>query len=269
MKKMRGEFPMYSTSKLLRHALLAIAVISVFTENAQADAKKSDAEKPVHGWTFEITPYLWVSGLNGTVGASQLLPPADIDLSFADLLRHLNFAAYVAGEARHGRFGILADFEYAKVSANSSRFTPLGQAQLQTKNFNSTIEGAYRFVDSPSVTVDGVAGVRIFSVKNELSFGFLPNRSASGSETWADPVAGIRIIVPIQSGFFANAYGDVGGFGISANWTWELYGGIGYNFNETITGYAGYRYMDVRHQDNGFIYDVAMRGPLIGVGFRF
>ncbi|MEA2782101.1 MAG: hypothetical protein QOK29_3645 [Rhodospirillaceae bacterium] len=264
MEKMRGESLMYSTSKLLRHALLAASVILVFAANAQAGAKKSG-----DGWTFEITPYLWIAGLNGTVGASERLPPADIDVSFSDIFSHLKFAAYVVAEARHERFGILADIEYAKLTADSSRFTPLGQAQLEVKSFNSTIEGAYRFVDTPSFMLDGLAGVRIFSVENQLSFGFLPNRSASSSNTWVDPVIGIRVIVPIRSGFFVNGYGDVGGFGISADWTWEIYGGVGYNFNDSITGYAGYRYLDVDHQDGGFIYDVSQRGPLIGVGFRF
>jgi opacity protein-like surface antigen len=178
----------------------------------------------------------------------------------------------VAGEARHGRFGILGDVMYVELKADASTPGPLfGSGTLKVKDFTSTIEGAYRVVDSPSVKLDGLAGVRIFSIDNELSLssGILAARSGTSGDTWADPVVGVRAMVPFGSGFFVNGYGDVGGFGISGDLTWQLYGGLGYNFNNWLTGYAGYRYLDIHHEDGGFVFDVAQQGPLLGVGLRF
>jgi len=232
-------------------------------------------KKTADGWTFQVSPYFWMSGIKGDVGAFERVPPSSIDVSFSDIFSHIDWpaAVMVAGEARHGRFGILGDVIYVELDAGASTPGPLfGSGTLKVKDFTSTIEGAYRVVDSPSVKLDGLAGVRIFSIDNELSLssGILAARSGSNGDTWADPVVGTRAIIPFGgSGFFANAYGDVGGFGISGDLTWQLYGGIGYNFNNWLTGYAGYRYLDIHREDGGFVFDVAQQGPLLGAAFRF
>ena len=77
-----------------------------------------------------------------------------------------------------------------------------------------------------------------------------------------------RVILPIAGGFFANAYGDVGG-GPNSDLTGQLYGGFGYNFNETFTAYVGYRYLTMHHATERLDFDIAQQGPLIGLGIRF
>ena len=133
-----------------------------------------------------------------------------------------------------------------------------------------TLDGAYRFIDSDAFKLDALAGVRIMSVDNDLSFSgaLLPPRSDNGGDTWADPVVGLRTILPIGGGFVANALGDVGG-GPNGDLTWQIYGGIGYDFNESVSAYVGYRYLSMNHQDGNFKYNINQQGPIIGVGFRF
>lgn len=261
---------MNSRASLVRKAIIGATMVILATSGtSQAGAKKTS-----DGWTFEVSPYLWMSGINGNVGIFQRVPPTSIDLSFSDIFNHIDWpaAVMVAGEARHGRFGILADVIYVELKADGSTPGPLfGGATIKVKDFTSTIEGAYRVVDAPAIKLDGLAGLRIFSVDEELnlSAGILQARSGSDSNTWVDPVIGMRAIVPFGSGFFVNGYGDVGGFGISDDLTWQLYGGLGYNFNNWLTAYAGYRYLDIHHEDGAFIWDIAQQGPLLGVQFRF
>ena len=113
-------------------------------------------------------------------------------------------------------------------------------------------------------------GVRIMSIDNELSFSgaLLPPRSDNGGDTWADPVVGLRTILPIGGGFIANALGDVGG-GPNGDLTWQIYGGIGYDINKSVSAYVGYRYLSMNHQDGNFKYNINQQGPILGVGFRF
>jgi predicted porin len=92
--------------------------------------------------------------------------------------------------------------------------------------------------------------------------------SDSGGDTWADPLVGVRVILPIGKGFFANGLGDVGG-GPGGDLTWQLYGGLGYNFNQTFAAYVGYRYLAMNHQDGNFLFNINQQGPLVGVGIRF
>ena len=41
------------------------------------------AENP-SGWEFQVSPYAWMSGLNGELGTIPGAPPVDADLSFND-----------------------------------------------------------------------------------------------------------------------------------------------------------------------------------------
>jgi hypothetical protein len=234
------------------------------------------AKKTPDGWTFEVSPYLWMASLSGDVGVFDRLPPSSVDINFNQLFNHINWpkVAMLSGEARNGRFGILGDVIYMSVGAEKATPGPLfGSAALDiTENVTATLEGAYRIVDTPSVKVDGMAGARLFSVglQLDLSPGTLAARSGSQSNTWVDPLIAARVIVPFGEGFYASAYGDVGGFGISGgDLTWQFFGSVGYNFNDSISAYAGFRYMDIQHQDGGFVYDVAMQGPMLGVGIHF
>src|SRR5262245_16531506 len=66
-------------------------------------------------WQFEITPYAWLVGLKGT---SQIgnFPPTSTDMSASDVIDHLDFALFGLFEARKGRWGLLFDGMYSKLS---------------------------------------------------------------------------------------------------------------------------------------------------------
>ncbi|MFM0482034.1 hypothetical protein PQQ81_15990 [Paraburkholderia strydomiana] len=259
-----------SSSHPFRNVIVCLTLGTLAaTASAQADQTKTG-----NGWTFEISPYLWMSGVRGDVGVFERLPPSSIDVSFGDIFNHIDWPAvvFVSGEAWKGRFAILGDVQYIKLKASASTPGPLfGTGTLVQQNFHSTIAGAYRFIDSPKITVDGLAGARIFYVNNELTLtsALLRGRSGSSSDAWVNPVIGVRGTLPFATGFSVDGYLDAGGFGISSDWTWQIYGGVGYRFKKWLTAYAGYRYLDVRHRNGGFLYDVTQQGPVLGIRFIF
>jgi hypothetical protein len=225
--------------------------------------------QPSSGWTFQITPYLWLAGLGGDITTPRGRS-ASFDASIGDVLSHLDGGLMLLGEARHGRWGILADFDYAKLSSDHSSFNPLlGQPSVTVKEYLGTLEGGYRFIDSPGFQFDGMVGVRVMSLNADLGFSgsILPPLSDSANDTWADPILGLRAIVPIGSGFSANIYGDVGGGPNS--FTGQIYGGFGYDFNATISAYVGYRYLTMHRTPSNLHYEISQQGPLIGLGIRF
>lgn len=74
-------------------------------------------------WTYSFTPYIWATSLNGSTTVKGRT--TDIDASFFDILDHTQFpkglfqlAAF--GEARYGRFGLLADIAYMKLGLGAS-----------------------------------------------------------------------------------------------------------------------------------------------------
>jgi hypothetical protein len=137
-----------------------------------------------------------------------------------------------------------------------------------------TVNGGYRFVDTPSIQVDGMIGTRIFSYGLDVSTSgglVLPPLSDSRSITWADPILAGRVILPFDDGkapWFASIYGDGGG-GPNSDLTWQFFGGVGYNFNKSITGFVGYRYLEVQHSTGNFSFRFNQQGPMLGVAFRF
>jgi hypothetical protein len=257
---------------MLLGALLAtfLSTEAARAQDASTGSASAKDAKPTSGWTFQITPYLWLAGLGGDVttpgGRS-----ASFDASIGDVLSHLDGGLMLLGEARHGRWGILADFDYAKLSSDHSSFNPLlGQPSVTLKEYLGTLVGGYRFIDSPGFKFDVMGGVRVMSISADLSFSgsILPPLSASGGDTWADPIFGLRAIVPLGSGFSANIYGDVGG-GPNSDFTGQLYGGFGYAFNDTISAYVGYRYLTMHHTPSNLHFEISQQGPLIGLGIRF
>jgi len=51
--------------------------------------------------------------------------------------------------------------------------------------------------------------------------------------------------------------------------TWDAFGGVGYKFNDTISAIAGYRHMDVDYHHNGFVFDIDLSGPVVGMTVNF
>ncbi len=244
-------------------ALVLLAACGMSAARAQDAGTGSD-------WGFQITPYLWLAGIGGDVTTPRGLS-GSFSQSIGDVLGNLDGGLMLLGEVRYRRWHLLADFDYARLTTDASRSGPiLGQGSLDTREYLGTLDAGYRFFDLDRLKLDGFIGVRAMSINNNLSFsgGLLPPRSDSSGDTWADPLLGIRAIVPIGAGFFANAYGDVGG-GPNGDLTWQLYGGLGYSFNKTIAAYVGYRYLAINHDVNGFSFDIGQQGPLIGVGLRF
>ena len=61
----------------------------------------------------------------------------------------------------------------------------------------------------------------------------------------------------------------VGGFGIGSHLTWDTFGALGYQFNNSISTVAGYRHLEMDYERKGIVFDAALSGPVIGMTIRF
>ena len=66
-------------------------------------------------WSVEVTPYLWVAGLDGDTAAHGAGSEIDTDYEFFSL-DNLDFALGTAVEAHRGRWGMLYDAMYVEFS---------------------------------------------------------------------------------------------------------------------------------------------------------
>lgn len=222
-------------------------------------------------WTFDVSLYGWLPGLDATIDTPY--GQVEADGGGGDVLENLDMAFMSTLEARNGKWGVLLDVIYADLSDDKA--TPLDLAfkdvQLETKMTAASGYAIYRAYEDAHVTVDAGLGFRTFSVDLQANFesaGRVRDRDFDDSETWTVPLVAGRVIAPFSEHWFATAYADAGGWSGDAL-TWQAFASLGHRFNERWSAQLGYRYMDIQKEIGGRDYDFALSGPLTGATFRF
>ena len=222
--------------------------------------------------TFRFAPNVWTAGLEGTIRTRERVPPVEADASFFDILENLDIALMVTGEVRYKRLVFLTDINYLKLSTDEGTPGPLFSGfDVDNKTFFISAGAGYRVYDAAPFGFDVLAGLRFWNIDNEVTFkpGVLPRVKVSGSESWVDPIIGVRGIADLGSGFYTAVYADIGGFGVASRFTWQIQGLVGYEFGSSAAAQIGYRHLSVDYRDGAFIWDVELSGPLIGLSFKF
>ena len=221
-------------------------------------------------WTFTMAAYLWATGLEGRLRTLPPLPAANVSIGFDQVVKNLDGGIMAAGEAQYGRALLFFDLIASKISPDKT-FFPAGFPARITVESGSTIAlgaAGYRIVDDPAYSVDGFVGVRGFSVNTKLRVQTLPATLVlSESEQWADAVVGARVKVNFNESFYATLMGFAGGGG--SRYEWDVFGGLGYNFTKSVSGFAGYRAMKVDYRNGTFVFDALQHGPMFGIVSRF
>jgi hypothetical protein len=222
-------------------------------------------------WKFQATVYGWLTALNGDVGA-RYKQPVSVDMSFADVLDHLQGVFMGAFEARNDTWMVLIDVVWSKLGA--SHTTRYG-GQLDFSQTLGLAEGyvGYRLpVGGPALDVRGLVGVRGQRLSAKAThFGVLPvfDRSFTGSVEWADPVIGLAVHYDIDKRWFVDAIGDIGGFGVGSKLTSQGFAAVGYRWTDTISTSLGYRALYTDYDKGGTVYKTTMHGVFVGLGVSF
>lgn len=221
-------------------------------------------------WHFEVVPYFWLASLHGTTGTD--IRTVQVDESFGDVFDNLKFALMGAFGARKGKFVLQADTEYVSLEDNGATPGPLfSDATLRIKMFIFSPQAGYRLYSDPDkgASIDVLGGMRVWHLSTEIDFGagILPATQFDASRTWVDAIGGLRGRTAISEKAFVTGNFNLGGGG--SKFTWQVFGGLGYNIKPNISLIGGYRVLDVNYQRDNFRYDINQRGPIVGLGFRF
>jgi hypothetical protein len=204
-------------------------------------------------WTFQGSLYGWLPGLSTTIGTP--FGDYDVESSGSDALSNLDMTFMGTLEARTGKWGLIGDLLYVDLSDETGspfdrRFE---EATLETTTAAFSGYAVYRTYQSDSAIVDAGAGFRVFDLGLDLglrSADSRPDYDASESETWAVPLVAVRLILPLTESWFATAFAD-GGLTSSDTSTWQVFGSVGYRFNERWSTQLGWRYMDIEKELGG------------------
>ena len=222
-------------------------------------------------WHFAFAPYFYLTGLRGTVGARGRT--IDLDASFGKIWDNLDLGLMGAVEVSKKRFVSLTDVQWVKLS--NKRDTPGGLFETAKVGVNLFIldpEVGYRLFTSKVGALDVLGGARIWSVETNLNVtsGRLSGFDVSQRKTFAAPVVGVRGLINLSPKFYVSGKFDIGGAGIGADLTTQVFGGVGYRLFRSTALMGGYRYLQVDYDDSkGFLFDTRMNGFVIGAKFTF
>ena len=262
------------------------------------------------GWEFRVTPYAWAPSVNGDVTVRG--QSADIDMSFWDLFdsgssgAQLDSLAALMGyvEARNGRWGIYGDVVWGKFDFSGDAVkqrNPIANLNVSARakaglgyeitmaESGLTYEVARWAGTSSATALDLLGGARYWNQELDLSLAVdasvdLGNlglqRSGSlavarsGTLEWVDPFVGFRVRHELAPGSELQFLGDIGGFGVGSDLTWQLFAGYGFDFwQSNLHGVIGYRALAVDYTSdsnaNRNNLDLILHGPVVGLSFQW
>lgn len=243
---------------------LTLALISTgITTPAQAQSDD---------WEVVLAPYVLFASINGDVAIGRV-NAQPVDVSFGDILKNLQFGFMLHSEVRKGAWGVMLDAFYAKLGSDLS--TPLGgvlDVNVQELVFEALLSRRFAL---PKGSIDAYAGIRYWDLDLDLELEGLVNRAADRGDSWVDPVIGSRLIQYVADDWFLMLRGDIGGFGMGSDFSWNVQGGVGYEVSDLFSLVAQYKALGVDYQNDEegspdfLLYDAITHGPLLGFVFRF
>jgi hypothetical protein len=220
-------------------------------------------------WQFQLTPYLWIPTINGRAGIGNLV--TDTSVSVGNAKVELNFGFMGTFEARKNKLIILTDLQYSDIATEKGNPGPLfSSSRASFKTFVFDPEVGYRILNNgKGATLDVLGGLRYWHLNADLAFraGFLPAVEVTRSRSWVDGVVGLRGRAALSPRWFVVGKADLGGGG--SKFTYQLFGGVGVNVGKRFALVGGYRDLNVNYDKDGFLFDMSLHGPILGIGMKF
>ncbi len=243
-------------------ALLALLCATAATAQGPGEGPGPDT------WEYMLTPYLWVAGLDGELTVRGI--SVDVNASFGDIVENLEIALPLHFEARKKRWALLADLFFLDLQQDIDPAGILPAAEVDVDTLFAELLGAYRVSESAEV----IFGGRYTDYDVGIQFFGPAGFQIDGGRDWLDPIVGFRLgWASPGSGVVFLLRGDVGGFGVGSELTWNLHAYIAANISRKVSAGIGYRILDTDFEEGSgtdlFRYDIQQSGVDIGFTFHF
>ncbi len=256
----------------MRNVVLTVLVLFLFSKPAIAQ----------DNWT-EMGLYVFATDVSGDLEVGNF--STDVDVSFSDILENLDIGVLGLVEHRSGDWMFILDLAYLSLEADNKASNGMASVKIGTEAVQSIVEGfighrLYKKLEKNKTkyAIDVLAGARYVNIDLDTS----ANVSALGTGAkialdsdidFIDPVIGSRFRYNINKTWGISIYGDIGGFGIGSELTWQAICLVNYNIENDYRIYAGLRYLHFRYEDDTALgnleWEANYSGPVIGFAKRF
>ena len=252
---------------------LAMAVCAVLGTPGRALAQTDR-------WEVDVAPlYFWVATTDGNlaINGTKNIP---VYMDFADAASKLAGAFSFHGEAHRGRWGVLGDINFMRLSTDTSYTTPILNAPVAgTFQFDQVLfNGKVAYEVTPGSKLHVVGGIRTLTMSPNVRFtGPVGGQLASIdiSSTHVAGVAGFIYRPRLGNKVVLLTQADIGG---GSAFTWSATGGIEFQIKPWIGLAAAYSALridtgNVPKSGNGAVkdlqYAVTQYGPAFSLVFHW
>ncbi len=250
-------------SKIIALLIISLTYIGSFAQEISQEKK----------WKFLIEPYVMFPNMTGETGVRDL-PSVDVDANVSDIFSRLQFGAMLYLEAKTDKWAITSDLLYMSLKQDITPNIIINSGELTAKQLGYELAGLYRILPF----LEAGVGMRLNSINSEVNIlrntlgGGTQELGASLSRTWIDPIIIARYTADIDNKWLFTVRGDIGGFGIGSDFSWQAQGYVGYRFSKLFQTSIGYRAIGVNYDTGSgaerFRYDMLTFGPNIRFGFN-
>lgn len=218
-------------------------------------------------WTGQITAYGWGAGVKGDFTPLDGAPTLSFDKSLSEILEDLDGAVFLTGLARRGDVVVFGDYTYS-ASSRQGRVPPGIPAAGELTMQSLTLAAGLRLTPADNGTIDVLAGLRSWKIDGSVSVP-LAGVQIAPEQSFTDPIIGLRANAVLTDRWSVLGYGDVGGFGVGSELTWQAAVTVNYQATDKLFLSAGWRELYVDYAKGGTRFDGSMAGPVIGATFTF
>jgi len=250
-----------------RHTHLSVIAVSILGCCA-TPALAADGD-----WEHTVVIYGMGAALDGEAQIGNVKVP--IDLSMSDVFDALEMGAMAAYRADNGTWSISADATFMGLggTAEGDREILKGDLDMDQATFMGTVGRRLTPNLEALFTLAYVDLSTDLKVTARLPGGGSESRKASEGASWVDPLVGLQYNVPFADAWRFNLRGDIGGFGVGSEFTYQVLANLRWQANDTLGVIFGYRLIGFDYEDgNGSDYeryDLTEQGPLVGVSIGF
>jgi hypothetical protein len=267
--KQRIQSIIHSSGKLF--AFLSLSFLLLFIGYQPLAAQSAAPEKK---WNFLTDIYLMFPYMDGEtgIGESLILP---VDANPGDIFSKLKMGAMLYLEAQTDKWAVTSDLVYMNLKQDVTPGTIVSSGNVNAKQLIWEAAGLYRIAPFLEAGVGGrlnylETGIDVW--RHVIPSG---TEEVTGvkSKTWFDPVVIARFTTDINDKWLFQFRGDIGGFGVGSDLTWQLHATAGYRFSKLFQMSLGYRILSTDYKTGEepaeFLFDVNEFGPEIRFGFNF
>ena len=227
-------------------------------------------------WQHTVLLYGMGAAIDGEATIGNLTVP--VEASISDVFDALEFGAMAAWRVRNETWSFTLDATYMGLGGSSRGQGGRVKGNVDVDQFTLMGTLGRRWTEH----LELLASLAYFDLSADLrlettsaSTGVVTVREASEGASWIDPLIGLQYNVPFADRWRFNLRGDVGGFGVGSDFSYQALVNVGWQATDAVHLILGYRVIGFDYEDgnrgsrNYQRFDLTEQGPLAGIAFSF